>query len=112
MSVNNLDVRVHYQFKSASLNAIDKHNEAKEKSREPSNLHGDPKKQVVVPTVSPIAVRTLERLNFAIDMLTSEQYSSDFRALIREVPERFCQKITTVSTILLFYYYYYYIFLM
>ncbi|XP_008555683.1 Fanconi anemia group J protein homolog [Microplitis demolitor] len=97
MSVNNLDVRVHYQFKSASLNAIDKHNEAKEKSREPSNLHGDPKKQVVVPTVSPIAVRTLERLNFAIDMLTSEQYSSDFRALIREVPERFCQKITTRS---------------
>ncbi|KAH0550233.1 hypothetical protein KQX54_018256 [Cotesia glomerata] len=97
MSVNKLERQTHYQYKKAALEAIEKHNEAKEKSREQPNPHADPKKLVSDPTISPNTVRVLERLNLAIDMLTSDQYSSDFRALIREVPERFCQKIITRS---------------
>lgn len=96
MSVNKLERQTHYQYKKAALDAIEKHNEAKEKSREQPNPHGDPKKLVSDPTISPNTVRVLERINLAIDMLTSDQFSSDFRALIREVPERFCQKIITV----------------
>ncbi|KAG8039730.1 hypothetical protein G9C98_000459 [Cotesia typhae] len=56
MSVNKLERQTHYQYKKAALDAIEKHNEAKEKSREQSNVHGDPKKMVSDPTISPNTV--------------------------------------------------------
>ncbi|XP_034935699.1 Fanconi anemia group J protein homolog [Chelonus insularis] len=82
MDINHISHNSHRNFKQVASKAIEHHN----KSKEPSNDHNEEDK--IGMSLSSTTIRELEKITFFIDMLTSKDYSLNFRALIKEKIEK------------------------